>query len=93
MVVGCIPNYSVLINMKDSSINGGVYIDSSSAITKAGGTINPGRLSSTRGDMDSAAVYVGFTDSPICLEHDMGATHNLIKTITASLTARKGWTR
>jgi hypothetical protein len=78
---------------------GGVYLESGSAITKTGGTINAGSLSRTTaigGDMGGAAVYVDCTDNPAGLENDLEADHYLTKaaadTTESSLTHENGWT-
>ncbi|MDR2071422.1 MAG: hypothetical protein LBP81_08420 [Treponema sp.] len=75
---------------------GGVYLDSGSAITKTGGTISAGGLSSSTGNTGGAAVYVNCsTDNPVSLENDVKAEHNLTKaaadTTKSSLTPKNGW--
>jgi hypothetical protein len=77
---------------------GGVYLDAGSAITKTGGTINPGSidLRCSNSDTGGAAVFVEYIDNPVGMENAVEADLNL--TITAadtaksSLTPDKGWT-
>jgi hypothetical protein len=77
---------------------GGVYLDSGSAITKTGGTIEAGYidLRCSNGDTGGAAVFVEYTDNPVGLENDVEAAHRLTKASNddeaGDLTVAKGWT-